>query len=76
MTSNLSQFAFGDNQVRVVLIDSQPWFVAKDVCDVLAHTNSRMALERLKAYEKGVTTVYTLGGNQEMAIMSETGLRK
>ena len=74
MTSNLSQFAFGDNQVRVVLIDSQPWFVAKDVCDVLAHTNSRMALERLKAYEKGVTTVYTLGGNQEMAIISESGL--
>ena len=56
------------------MIDSQPWFVAKDVCDVLAHTNSRMALERLKAYEKGVTTVYTLGGNQEMAIISESGL--
>lgn len=67
-------FAYDNTSVRVVMIDGQPWFVAKDVCDVLEHSNSRKALERLDDDEKGVTNVYTLGGTQQMSIVNEPGL--
>lgn len=67
-------FDFETNAVRVVMIADAPWFVAADVCRVLEHSNSRMALKRLDDDEKGVTKVYTLGGEQEMNIISESGL--
>jgi prophage antirepressor-like protein len=72
--SNLAQFAFADHQVRVILIDDQPWFVAVDICKVLDLENSSRAIARLKDYEKGVTTILTLGGKQDVAIISEPGL--
>ena len=34
MTS-LTQFAFNSQQVRVVSINNEPWFVAQDVCSIL-----------------------------------------
>ena len=60
--------------VRVVDKDGDPWFVAKDVCDCLDIGNSRQALTYLDEDEKGVTTNDTLGGVQEMSIVSESGL--
>ncbi|MFI1384420.1 BRO family protein [Embleya sp. NPDC020886] len=36
----------GESQVRVVMIDDDPWFCARDVCAVLEHTNSRMAVAK------------------------------
>ncbi len=65
---------FDSKDVRIVLKDGEPWWVAKDVCDVLEHSNSRMALSNLDEDEKGVSNVYTLGGEQEMCVISESGL--
>lgn len=61
-------------QVRNVMIKGEPWFVAKDVCDVLELTNSRKSLTSLDEDEKGVTNCYTLGGVHEMAIINESGM--
>lgn len=73
--SALIPFDFESNAVRVVEIEGEPWFVAADVCRVLEHSNSRMAMKRwLDDDEKGVTVCYTLGGEQEMSIVSESGL--
>lgn len=72
--NNLINFKYNNQQVRTVILDSEPWFVAKDVCDILEHTNSRMALERLEDDEKGVSLIDTLGGRQEMSIVNEPGL--
>ncbi len=60
--------------VRVVEVDGRAAWVAKDVCDVLGHSNSRMALDALDSDEKGVSIVDTLGGPQEMAVVFEPGL--
>ena len=54
--------------------DETPWWVAKDICDVLEINNSRQALSYLDDDEKGVTTNDTPGGAQEMAIINEPGL--
>ncbi|MEP3676142.1 BRO family protein [Sulfitobacter sp.] len=67
-------FDFHTAQVRVVNLNGEPWFVAKDVCDILGLTNSRKAVAALDDDEKDVTTGYTLGGKQALNIISESGL--
>ncbi len=67
--------AFG--KVRVITdkeTGGEPWFVAADVCDCLELGNPRSSLALLDEDEKGVHTVDTLGGNQQMATVSEPGL--
>lgn len=73
-TNAMSLFEYGETRVRIVMLNQEPWFVAKDVCDVLQHVNSRRAVSRLDEDEKGVTSVNTPGGPQEMAIVNESGL--
>jgi len=69
-----SVFSFDSHAVRTLLIDEAPWFVAADVCAALSIGNNRMALDRLDEDEKGVSSIDTLGGLQEMAIINESGL--
>lgn len=73
---NLSVFEYSRKQIRTVVIDGDPWFVAKDVCDLLDITNHRDALCRLMDSVKGVATVDTLGGPQQMAVINEAGVYK
>lgn len=74
-TSNsLQLFENTDWKVRVVMRDGEPWFVAKDVCDCLGVSNSRDAVARLDDDEKGVGKADTLGGCQDMMLISESGL--
>ncbi|MDZ6804983.1 Bro-N domain-containing protein [Escherichia coli] len=73
--SALAVFSFQEeHQVRVVMINGEPWFVANDVCDALRLVNSRKALMSLDEDEKGVTLSYTPGGEQKLNIISESGL--
>lgn len=73
--SEIIPFDFGNNIVRTHQdADGNPWFMAKDVCNVLEHSNSRKAVQDLDEDEKGVTISYTPGGNQEMTTVSESGL--
>lgn len=76
MTDQLiTPFLFeGEALVRVVTRDGEPWFVAADVCWVLKHSNPTVAVERLDDDEKGVSSVYTPGGDQQMIIINESGL--
>lgn len=70
----MRNFGFGDQLVRAIERDGVVWFVGKDVCDALEIGNSRQALTRLEDDEKGVITVDTLGGLQQTAIVSESGV--
>ena len=65
--------AFG--QVRTMMIDGSPWFVAKDVCECLDINNSRQALARLDSDEKN-SVILNDGtpGNPEKGIVNEYGL--
>lgn len=73
MSTALS-FPFSGRDVRVVGTKDAPHFVAADVCAVLDITNNRNAMTRLDDDEKGVHTVDTLGGPQEMATVTESGV--
>jgi prophage antirepressor-like protein len=72
--SQLVPFQFGAQQIRVAIQGDDPWFIASDVCAALDIGNHRQALTRLDDDEKGVISNDTLGGRQEMLIISEPGL--
>lgn len=69
------RFHFETRQIRVIQ-DSRGglWFVAKDVCDVLEHSDPRKAVAALDEDEKGRRKVPTRGGRQEMWAVNESGL--
>lgn len=60
---------FGD--VRIILQDSEPWFVAKDVCDCLEIKNTTDALKRLDDDERAR---FNLGRQGETNVINEYGL--
>ena len=72
--SQLSTFNFESNSIRTLAINNEPWFVAKDLCNAINISNYRDAIERLDQDEKGVALTDTLGGQQEMNIVSESGM--
>ncbi len=51
-----------------------PCLVGKDVCSALGIAKSRNAIASLANDEKGVGNTDTLGGAQEVAIISEPGV--
>lgn len=73
-SSQVVPFYFQSNEIRAIAIEDNPWFVAKDICDVLEFSNPSMATKGLDDDEKGISKVYTPSGEQEMLIISESGL--
>lgn len=61
--------------VRALVINDEPWFVGKDVAEVLGYKNTRDALSKhVDDEDKGVAKCDTLGGIQNIAIINESGL--
>jgi prophage antirepressor-like protein len=61
--------------IRTIEIDDMPWFVGKDVADILGYSNSRKALiDHVDVDDKGATKCDTLGGKQELTIINKSGL--
>lgn len=70
-------FIYDESPVRVVLDESSaPWFVAKDVCKVLEHSNVTVAIEALEDDEKCLRKVYPpeRPNGVEVNTVSEPGL--
>ncbi len=76
MTNELQVFNFdGQYEVRVIEQAGEPWFVGKDVADILGYSNTRDALSKhVDDEDKGVAKCDTLGGMQELTIINESGL--
>ncbi|MEK5454493.1 phage antirepressor Ant [Bacillus sp. FSL R5-0586] len=68
-------FNYQDQEVRTVIQDGQPWFVAKDVCDVLGITDARKSVNLLDNDERNTLPVTdALGRSQKTLIINEPGL--
>lgn len=67
-------FIFQHASVRTIVKETETWFVAKDICDILQIANYRDAVSDFEDYEKGVAFIDTPGGKQESIIISEPGL--
>lgn len=75
MSTDILPFQFESQQVRVINIDGEPWFVLSDLAAVLEHSNSRMVAQRL---DDDVRTTYpildSLGREQRTYIVNEPGM--
>ena len=76
MNNAITQFEYGPTgtQMRTVEIDGEPWFVAKDVCEVLGIVHAGSSLKKVPDSQKGVHQIHTPGGTQQLSIVSESGL--
>ena len=73
--NQLQSFNFNGAQVRALTIDNEPYFVGKDVAEILGYKNSRKALkDHVDDEDKGVTKCDTLGGKQNLTVINESGL--
>lgn len=64
-------FDYHGQQVRTVVIDGEPWFVAKDVCEILELSNPTVAVQKLDEDERAK---FNLGRQGETNVVNEYGL--
>lgn len=72
--SQITPFNFEGRDVRVLTVNDEPWFVLADLCKVLDLSQPHRVAARLADDMKGRTQMTTLGGVQEMTIVSEAGM--
>lgn len=64
-------FGFNGFDVRVVVRDGDPWFVAKDVCEILDISNPTQAIGRLDEDERAM---FNIGRQGDANVINESGL--
>lgn len=73
--TELQLFNFDDQTVRVLKINDEPWFVGKDVAEILGYASTANAIKNhVDDDDKGVTKMMTPGGKQKIQIINESGL--
>ena len=60
--------------VRVIVKDGEPFFVAKDVCDILGLKDVSMSLQKLDNDEKLIQKLFVSGQNRDTWTINESGL--
>ena len=78
-TNELIKFNFNDHEIRTIMINGEPWWVLKDVCEVLDITNVTDTHNRLEDDEKAVLDLIEVSSNgvnqtRKRIIINETGL--
>lgn len=62
-------------EVRTVMIDGEPWFVAKDVAIALGYKNTNQSVkDNTEEEDRGASPIMTPSGTQQMVIINESGL--
>lgn len=73
--NEIQTFDFDGSGIRTLTIDEEPYFVGKDVAQVLGYSNPRDAIAKhVDAEDKGVAKCDTLGGQQNQTVINESGL--
>ena len=74
------EFAYTTQSIRMVEIEGEPWFIVKDVCDILGVKNYKNVVARLRENEKKVINVHAVDLNQKkrgspkLTLVNEPGL--
>ena len=73
--NEVTNWTFGETEVRTVEMNGEPWWVLKDVCTVLELTTPARVAERLEEDEVSLTHLTdSIGRKQETTIINESGL--
>jgi prophage antirepressor-like protein len=69
-----TEFKFDESLVRAIVKEGEPWFVAKDVCDILDIGDPSKTVDRLDEDEIGTTSIRTTSGPREMLTVNGSGV--
>ena len=70
----IAAFNYEGKQLRTIEIDSEPFFVGKDVANILGYKNTKDALSKhVLSEDKRGSQIATPGGNQNMVVINEYG---
>lgn len=73
--SELTPFSYGARQVRTILIDGEPWFVAADICSALELDHVHRALDRVDQLDRTQIPVENSRGSRvNMWAVNESGM--
>lgn len=72
--NDLQIYKYNNIDLRTIEKDGGLWWVLKDVCKTLDIAQPARVAERLDDDEKGMNQIHTLGGNQNMLCVNESGL--
>ena len=68
-------FNFHGQEVRTVIFDNEPWFIAKDVADILGYQNGSRDINRhVDEDDKLTSQVATAGQMRNQTVINESGL--
>lgn len=67
-------FSHGDSHLRTIQLNNEPWFLAKDVCEILELSDTSKALIKLDDDEKLTRKVFGSGQSRAMWLVNESGL--
>lgn len=73
--NTIQSFSYQNNEVRTVEMNGEPWFVLKDVCEVLGIADHKVTARRLETDEVCQTPLTdSMGRQQETTVINESGL--
>ena len=73
--NDIQTFQYQDKPIRTIQKDGEPWWVLKDVCEVLELSTPARVSERLDGDEVSQTHIIdSIGRQQETTIINESGL--
>ena len=73
--NELVKFDFQQTNVNVIMIDDEPWFMAKEVAEILGYSNSRTAIaDNVEAGDVQIILMSVAVGNPRRMIINEFGL--
>lgn len=75
MENDIQLFSFDNQQVRTLVINDQPYFIGKDVAEILGYKNTKDALAKhVNDEDKLRSRIATSGQNRAMTAINESGL--
>lgn len=73
--NDMQIFTYNSTEVRTVEMNGEPWFVLKDVCEVLGIADHKVTARRLETDEVCQTPLTdSMGRQQETTVINESGL--
>nr|UVY58176.1 MAG: hypothetical protein [Bacteriophage sp.] len=76
MNTEIQPFEFENNKVRAMVDGDEVLFVASDIANILGYRDVAALTRTLDDEEKGTRPIGTLGGTQQLSVISEPGLYK
>lgn len=74
--SDIQPFSFEGNNVRAIAEGDEVLFAASDIAKILGYRDAAALTRTLDDEEKGTRPIGTLGGIQQLSVISEPGLYK